>query len=125
MDFSPGQWYVAAMMGFLFMVMLLLYAVFRAKDNPIYCWQLIASKNAHGEDWADIDKLGKLVALIVITAIAIFVIATAKVDWTPLYLLYLVALFLLYAGGISGFSAWLRSKQPPIPGPPIGGETRP
>lgn len=118
MEITAVEWYVTAMLGFFGLLMLMLYGIFKTKDNPIYCWQLIASKNAAGEERADIDKVGKLVALIVITLLTVYVVATSVVQWTPLYLLYLIGLFVLYAGGIAGFSAWLRSKQPNIPGLP-------
>lgn len=110
MDFmTPGQWFILAICAFFVLVVTLMYFVFKAHDNPIYCWQLIASKNAQGEERADIDKLGKVVALFVFTAIVIYCVVTSKE--LTMILLALLTLYLTYAGGVAGFSAYMRSRQ--------------
>lgn len=113
------EWFIVAIVCFFLLVLTLMYYVFRAKDNPIFCWQLIASKNAQGEERADIDKLGKVLALFVMILAVIYFVATNKLD---MLMLALLTLFLTYAGGIASFSAYMRSRQgmvtPPAPLPP-------
>lgn len=113
MDFMTSQqWFVLAVCLLFTLIGVLMYMVFKAKDNPIYCWQLIASKNQHGEERTDIDKLGKVVALFVFTAIVIYCVATN--DLTAI-LLALLTLYLSYAGGVASFSAYMRSRSPQAP----------
>jgi len=86
------------------------------KDNEIEYWHFIASKGSDGKNYGDIDKLGKLVALVV---------ASLAVSWHS-YALKLDALvlgtYLTYAGAIGAWSAYLRAKSRPDESKPPGDE---
>lgn len=83
---------------------LLLWAIFSAKTNDIYCWQLISTRGRDGQHYADIDKLGKTVALIVLTCVIIYWTWVDKLDLLGL------TLYLGYAGGVAAYSSTLRAR---------------
>lgn len=112
---EPQHWFIFALCVFFSILALLMYFVFRSKDNPIFCWQLIASKNKEGQERADIDKVGKCVALFVGTLIVIYCVAVNKLD---AILITLFTLWLTYAGGVSMFSAYMRMRQDTKPDQP-------
>ena len=90
------------------LIVLMIIAVFRAQDNEVECWQLIASRNRDGRERADIDKIGKVVALIIVT-----LCVTYYTYQTPLGgdVLALIAIYLTYAGGVSMYSVHQRSRR--------------
>lgn len=89
-------------------VCFMVYLVFRSQKNGIECWQLISSKNAEGQERADLNKIGQLVALIVFTGIVIYYVFISPLGMD---ILALITLYVSYAGWISGFPAYLRAKQ--------------
>lgn len=108
-ELAPVHWFILSLLAFFTILAVLMYFVFRAKDNPIFCWQLIASRNTAGEERADLDKVGKAVALFVSTLIVLYCVMTNKgLDMT---LIGLITLWLTYAGGIATFSAYMRMRQ--------------
>ncbi len=109
---TPGQIYVLAMTAGVLFIGFMIYLVFRAQANKIECWQLISSKNIHGEERADIDKIGKLVALLLVVGVVIRYVSTSEL--TPL-LLWLLGGALTYLGGIAGFSTFVRARFGGVP----------
>lgn len=111
-----GNWifltFVSAAIVF---VCFMVYLVFRSQKNGIECWQLIATKNKDNEERADLNKIGQLVALIVFTGIVIYYVSISPLG---MEIMALITLYVGYAGWISGFPAYLRSKQgAPAPQP--------
>ena len=112
-NFTAGQWYIAATVALALVLIGLMIAAFRAKDNPLKCYQLIASLNAAGQERTDLDKVGKLVALVLMSALVPFVVVESKAEvvWTPTTIIAMLGLFLAYAGSMSSIAAYYRSKQ--------------
>lgn len=110
-NFTPAQWYILAMCVFAVLILALLVAVFRSSSNKVQCYQLISSMNQKGEERADIDKLAKVVALLLMAGLVPYIVVVNKVEWTPVMILGLLTLFLAYAGSMSSIAAYLRSKQ--------------
>lgn len=78
-----------------------LYFIIRAKENDLECWHFIATKGLDGKNYADTDKLGKLVGIIAGTYVVIF----NKPDSAMLFI------YLSYVGAVAGWSSYLRSKR--------------
>lgn len=105
---TQGQIFMLVMSGSMLFVGFMMYLVFRSRANGIECWQLISSKNAHGDERADIDKVGKVVALFLVVGVDVrFVAASETLDGS---LLWLLGGSLVYLGGIAGFSALIRAR---------------
>lgn len=112
---TSGHIYLITMTASLIFVGFMIYAVFQSAKNKVECWQLISSRNAHGDERADIDKVGKVVALFLVVGVVIrYVSASEVLTNTELILL---AGALTYLGGIASFSALVRARfgNPPTP----------
>lgn len=102
---------VAVIIAFL-LITLLGYHVLRDKENTLSCWQFISSKGIDGIERADIDKLGKLIALLVLTGIIILQAYKNSLNEG------MVLIWLGYAGGSAGWAAYLRTRGGIKPRPP-------
>lgn len=91
---------VAVLLGMLFLG----YIMFRAKDNDISCWQLIASRGADSKQYADIDKVGKVLLLVFVLSRAIYLTYLGTLTFEEL------VLDVTYLSAISAFAAYLRAK---------------
>jgi uncharacterized protein YuzE len=102
----------AILMGVFFLLLYGMIRVISNEDNTIEWWHFFSSKAADGQTYADIDKLGKIVGIIVSSAIMLIMTKHDKMD------AIILGVYLAYVGGVAGYSAYLRSKQglPPIPG---------
>lgn len=108
---TPNQVFVVFMIAVLLFIAMMIYLVFRSQKNRVECWQLIASRNRDGQERADIDKVGKVVALFVLTGVTIYYVAVSNgLDGN---ILLLLGMFLTYAGGIAAYAARLRAGSPP------------
>ncbi len=105
---TTGLIYMLTMTGSLIFLVFMIYAVFRSQKNRIECWQLISSKNAAGEERADIDKVGKVVALFLVVGVVIRYVTGAETLSNNMLALLFGAL--VYLGGIAGFSALIRAR---------------
>lgn len=85
----------------------LAYALYRLMtgNNPLEWWHFISTRGEDGKVYADLDKLGKLVALIVSSVAVLWMAYQAKIDAT------LLGVYLAFAGAIAGWAAYLRSKR--------------
>lgn len=94
-------------LGLLIVLMgILLYKVFTSDDNTLSCWQFIATRSLKdGKHYADLDKLGKVVALFVSSWAILKLSYDQKLD------AYLLGVYLGFAGAISGWAAYLRTKE--------------
>jgi hypothetical protein len=104
MIFDGNDIFIAAITTGLMLMVLLMTAIFRSQANTLSAWQFISSRNHEGRDVADIDKLGKVVVLFVFTGIVIMQAHKGTLNDTTLLL------YISYAGGIAGWSAYLRTK---------------
>lgn len=84
---------------------LLMFYIFRDKNNDLSCWQFIASKGVDGKERADADKLAKIVALFVLTGIVIMQAYKESLGEG------LLLIYLSYCGGNAAWAAYLRSKM--------------
>lgn len=116
---TSGIIYLLTMTGSLLFVGFMIYAVFRSAKNGVECWQLISSKNAHGDERADIDKIGKVVALFLVVGVVIRYVSASDGQLTGGEMLTLLAGALVYLGGIASFSALVRARfgSPPTQEP--------
>jgi hypothetical protein len=105
---SGNQVFLIAITLSILTVCAIIFAVFRSARNGVECWQLISTRNKDGQERADIDKIGKVVALLVSTGVVIYYVYV-----TPLGadVLMLIGTFLAYAGGVSMFAAHKRAQQ--------------
>ncbi len=83
----------------------LLWKVFTSEDNDLSCWQFIATRAKDGKHYADLDKLGKVVALFISSWVVLKVAYDQKMD------AYLLGVYLAFAGAIAGWAAYLRTKE--------------
>jgi hypothetical protein len=105
---------VACIAIILLLVGLLLYKVFRDPENNLSCWQFISTRGADDQEHADIDKLGKVVALIITTAIVVYYAYKTPLEGNGgAIFLAMLGVYLAFAGGMASYSAFLRSKQNP------------
>lgn len=83
------------------------YAFYRLMigKNPLEWWHFVSTRGEDGKSYADLDKLGKLVALIVSSVAVLWMAYQAKIDAT------LLGVYLTFAGAIAGWAAYLRSKR--------------
>src|SRR3972149_1231373 len=83
------------------------YAFYRLMtgNNPLEWHHFISTRGENNKSYADLDKLGKLVALIVSSVAVLWMSYQAKIDAT------LLGVYLGFAGGIARWSAYLRSKR--------------
>lgn len=107
---TSNQIFVVFMIAVVLFIATMIYLVFRSQKNSVECWQLIASRNRDGQERADIDKVGKVVALFVLTGVTIYYVAVS--DHLDGNILLLLGMFLTYAGGIAAYAARLRSAAP-------------
>lgn len=98
---------MTAILGLLIVLMgVLLYRIFSSDDNELSCWQFIATYNhTTGKHNADLDKLGKVIALFVSSWAVLKVSYDQKLDAT------LLGVYLGFAGAIAGWAAYLRTKE--------------
>ncbi len=97
---------MTGILGLLIVLMgILLWKIFTDPDNNLSCWQFIATKAKDGKHYADLDKLGKVVALFVSSWVVLKVAYDQKID------AYLLGVYLTFAGAIAGWAAYLRTKE--------------
>ena len=80
-----------------------LYRLMNA-DNPLEWWHFISTRGEDNQHYADLDKLGKFVALIAGTLILVWQGYAYEIKWE------LLLTYFTYAGAISGWAAYLRYK---------------
>ncbi len=97
---------MTVILGLLIVLMgVLLWKIFTDPENNLSCWQFIATKAKDGKHYADLDKLGKVVALFVSSWVVLKVAYDQKID------AYLLGVYLTFAGAIAGWAAYLRTKE--------------
>lgn len=96
--------YIVALGILLLVLFALAYFIFRSRENEISCWQLISSRGADGRQYADIDKVGKVLLLMFFLSREIYLTYLGRLDYSELLL------FVLYTSAISTFSAYMRAK---------------
>ena len=98
---------MTGILGLLIVLMgVLLWKIFTSEDNNLSCWQFIATRsNMDGKHYADLDKLGKVVALFVGSWAVLKVAYDQRLDAT------LLGVYLGFSGAISGWAAYLRTKE--------------
>jgi amino acid transporter len=74
-------------------------------DNPLEWWHFISSRGPDGKEYADIDKLGKVVGIIISSVAMLIITHQGKMDAV------ILGVYLAFVGGVAGYSAYLRSKQ--------------
>jgi hypothetical protein len=91
------------------MLLLLVFGLVRVMNanNPLEWWHFIATRGPDNAQYADIDKLGKCVGIVVGSAVIIIQAYTEKVDGVIFFT------YLAFVGAVAGWSAYLRSRQPP------------
>lgn len=75
------------------------------EENGLDWWQFISTRGENGQNYADIDKLGKVVGIFVSSWYIIKLGADSKADASVL------AVYLAFVGGVAGYSAYLRSQR--------------
>lgn len=80
---------------------ILLWKVMRSEENTIEWWQFISTRGPDGKHYADVDKLGKVVGIIVSS----WVVTTNKTNEAMLFI------YLAYVGAVGGWSAYLRARN--------------
>lgn len=93
------------LLGMVVVLLCVLHIVIYNRGNPLRYWHFIASKGSDGEQYADLDKLGKLTAIIVSSVVVLWMAHDGKFDSTTLFV------YLSFCGGIAGWSAYLRAKN--------------
>lgn len=78
------------------------------EENNLDWWQFISTRAENGQNYADIDKLGKVVGIFVGSWTVIYVCMNNKVD---LAVVAFYSAYLAFVGGVAGYSAYLRSKR--------------
>lgn len=104
--------------------LLLFWALYRLMEaeNPLQWWHFIATKGSDGNYYADIDKLGK------VTGIAIsswaLLRASSHDPFDFMGFAAILGVFLAFAGGTAGYSAFLRSQRGPITPTELDGDKK-
>lgn len=95
------------------MMLFLLVRIMRDKDNDLEWYQFISTRNIEGKNVADIDKLGKVVGIIISSWVIVKLANMGKLDATMLLV------YLGFVGAVATYSAYLRSRgnnPPSTPG---------
>jgi hypothetical protein len=90
--------------------------IVNAVENPLQWWHFISTRAADGNQYADIDKLGKIVGIVVSSFIVLLMTHHDKMDAVVL------GVYLAFVGGIAGYSAYLRAKSGVPPEDPNKGK---
>lgn len=92
-------------LGVAAILLLILLNKIMTEDNGLEWWQFISTRAENGKNYADIDKLGKVVGIFVSSWYIIKLGAEGKSDAAVL------AVYLGFVGGVAGYSAYLRSQR--------------
>lgn len=96
--------------AFFLVSIFLLVRVMNDSTNDLEWADLISSRGiADGKQHADIDKVGKVCGVVLAVWLPFFYAHSDKMDSTGLSLVMITSF--AYLAGVSGYSAWLRSKQ--------------
>jgi hypothetical protein len=87
------------------LLLTILHKVMKEKENGLEWWQFISTRASNGKNYADIDKLGKVVGIFVSSWYIIKMGMDSKPDASVL------GVYLAFVGGIAGYSAYLRSQR--------------
>lgn len=86
-----------------------LWRIVRNERNPVKLWHFVASRH-DGQQWGDIDKLGKSVAVVLSVWVVVKLTSMVK-EVSVLELVAALSVVLGFLGGVATFSAWFRSRQ--------------
>jgi nitric oxide reductase large subunit len=103
---------VVILIVFFVVLALVLQKIIADNDNPLEWYHFISTRGSDGKHYADLDKLGKSVGIIVSSVVVILMTHYQKMDAV------ILGVYLAFVGGIAGYSAYLRSKQGLPPAPP-------
>jgi hypothetical protein len=87
------------------LLIMLLHRIMKSEDNNLDWWQFISTRSTDGKNYADIDKLGKVIGIFVSSWYILKLGADGKPDASVL------AVYLGFVGGVAGYSAYLRSQR--------------
>lgn len=121
----PLQKLVVALTFIVALLLLLGFVrVMSSGDNPLEWWHLVSSRSADGVQYADWDRIGRGLGVVLCTWLPAVYVYSPKMEAVGLAAVMGVAL--AYLGGVSGYAALLRSKRgevettkvtEPAPGP--------
>ena len=83
----------------------LVHKVMRDEGNNLEWWHFISTRAQNGQNYADIDKLGKVVGIFVSSWYIVKLGADGRPDAAVL------GVYLAFVGGVAGYSAYLRSQR--------------
>ena len=106
MILTSQQMFVIALLGVFIGLAVLIFAIMRAQDNDLECWQFFATKGADGKNYASPDKLIKLSGALIASWAVIRLSYEGHMEWT-VFLSYLA-----FVAGPDAFGAWLKSRGP-------------
>lgn len=87
----------------LLMFLLGLVRVMNAK-NPLEWWHFISTRGEDHRNYADLDKLGKFIGIIISSLIVILLAYNGTLDGV------VFGAYLAFVGGVAGYSAYLRAR---------------
>ncbi len=93
----------------LLVLLWILYRIVRNEDNDIAWEDFISTRAADGRQHGDINKVGQWFGIVIATMPVLMYVDNDKVE--PTGLAALLAVSLLYLGGVAGYAANLRAKQ--------------
>ena len=106
----PLQKLVVALTAILVLLfMLALVRVMNNKDNDLEWAQLISTRGADGQQYADWDKVGKGLGVVLCVWLPAVYVYSPKME--AMGLAAVMGIALAYLGGVSGYAATLRAKQ--------------
>jgi hypothetical protein len=89
-------------------LVLLLIRVMAGRNNLQWS-QFISSKGSDGKHYADLDKLGKVVGIVISSWAIVKITSSASLDLTGFSLVF--GAYLAFVGGVAGYSAYLRYRR--------------
>lgn len=83
----------------------------RRDDNDIEWWQLIATHEADGKNYASPTKLWLNIGAVIVTWVIVFIVL--QVDWRArgVEVIGALGMYLLFISGVEAYAKHLRSKQ--------------
>jgi drug/metabolite transporter (DMT)-like permease len=100
--------YIAAIVVAIAVAAMLWIAV-HDTGSPIEWWHFVSSKGRDGKQYADLTKLGQLIGILLCIA-STFIFAARK-STTASEFSILLAVVLLYLGGVQAYQSMMKSKQ--------------
>lgn len=96
---------LAALIAIVLLVLSVAFIQLMNAKNPLEWWHFISTKDKSGKQYADLDKLGKMVGIIVGSIVVMWLAYRDKLS-SDVFFVYLA-----FVGAVAGWSAYLRAKQ--------------